>query len=125
MHQLTHDLPVTMEAPGTKMSDANWGGMAVGYRELPAGTDFTPLLEGLPDDACQCPHWGYVIKGAVHVRYTDGTEEVNSRYVSSPVRQIWFEFREHPICLTRLGAHRRQHSPPRGGVKRTLRCGPA
>ena len=76
MHQLTQELPVTMEAPGTKMSDANWGGMAVGYRELPAGTDFTPLLEGLPDDACQCPHWGYVIKGAVHVRYTDGTEEI-------------------------------------------------
>jgi hypothetical protein len=30
----------------------------------------------LPDDACQCPHWGYVLKGAVHLRYTDGTEEV-------------------------------------------------
>ena len=76
MHQLTHDLPVTMEAPGTKVHNANWGGMVVGYVELPAGADFTPLFVGLPNDACQCPHWGYVIKGAVHVRYTDGTEEV-------------------------------------------------
>ena len=76
MHQLTQDLPVTMEAPGMKVHNANWGGMVVGYFELPAGTDFTPLLQGLPDDACQCPHWGYVIKGAFHIRYTDGTEEV-------------------------------------------------
>ena len=31
---------------------------------------------GLPNDACHCPHWGYVIKGAFHTRYTDGEEEV-------------------------------------------------
>ena len=53
-----------------------WGEMAIGYQELPAGTDFTPLFKGLPDDACQCPHWGYVIKGAVHLKYTDGSQEV-------------------------------------------------
>ncbi len=56
MHQLTHDLPVTMEAPGTKVHNATWGGMAVGYVDMPAGTDFTPLFAGLPDDACPCPH---------------------------------------------------------------------
>ena len=76
MHQRTHDLPVMMEAPGTTVRNANLGGMAVGYIELPAGADFTPLFKGLPDDACQCPHWGYVTKGAVHVKYTDGTAEV-------------------------------------------------
>ena len=25
--------------------------------------DTTPLMRGLPADQCQCPHWGYVIKG--------------------------------------------------------------
>jgi hypothetical protein len=79
MHQLKQDLPVTMEAPGTKMHNASgWGGMVVGYIELPAGTDFTPLLEGLPNDKCQCPHWGYVTKGAIHLRYADGAEEVTA-----------------------------------------------
>ncbi len=53
-----------------------WAGMAVGYNEMPAGTDFTPFFEGLPDNVCSCPHWGYVTKGAVHIRYTDGTVEV-------------------------------------------------
>ncbi len=79
MHQLKQDLPVTMDASATKMHAASgWGGMVVGYLELPAGTDFTPLFQGLSNDLCHCPHWGYVLKGAVHLRYLDGTEEVTS-----------------------------------------------
>ena len=41
-----------------------WGGMTVDMNAAPAGTDFTPLLEGLENDHCQVPHWGYVIEGA-------------------------------------------------------------
>ena len=37
--------------------------------------DHTPLLRGLPDDQCQCPHWGYVIKGKMTFRF-GGREEV-------------------------------------------------
>ena len=36
--------------------------------------DSTPLLKGLPDDRCQCPHWGYVIKGKVTFRFADHDE---------------------------------------------------
>jgi len=42
-----------------------YGGLTVGYNELPAGTDFKPLLQGLENDSCHCPHWGYMIR-----RYT-------------------------------------------------------
>ena len=45
------------------------------YIDLPAGVDFTPLLKGLHNDHCQCPHWGYVLKGSITVRYEDGHEE--------------------------------------------------
>src|ERR1700761_2542229 len=34
-----------------------------------------PLLKGLPDDACQCPHWGYVLSGKLDVSYTDRPAE--------------------------------------------------
>lgn len=27
--------------------------------------DVTPLLEGLADDRCSCPHWGCVSKGKI------------------------------------------------------------
>ncbi|MET9908252.1 hypothetical protein ABZZ74_15760 [Streptomyces sp. NPDC006476] len=36
--------------------------------------DHTPLLRGLPDDQCQCPHWGYVFKGQLTFHYTDRDE---------------------------------------------------
>jgi hypothetical protein len=36
--------------------------------------DATPLMRGLPDDRCQCPHWGYVVKGEVTFRYADRDE---------------------------------------------------
>jgi len=34
----------------------------------------TPLLKGLPDDRCQCPHWGYVITGKMTMRFPDREE---------------------------------------------------
>ena len=36
--------------------------------------DHTPMLKGLPDDSCQCPHWGYVLKGKLTFRVGDGEE---------------------------------------------------
>jgi hypothetical protein len=36
--------------------------------------DHTPLLKGLPSDQCQCPHWGYVIKGKMTFRFDDREE---------------------------------------------------
>ncbi len=34
-------------------------------------SDLTPLLHGLPNDQCPCPHWGYVFKGRMWWRYGD------------------------------------------------------
>jgi hypothetical protein len=36
--------------------------------------DHTPVLKGLPDDRCQCPHWGYVLKGGMTMRFADHEE---------------------------------------------------
>jgi len=70
-------LPVAMESPGTVMrSQSGYGGMTVGFNEMPAGTDFTPLLQGLGNNSCHCPHWGYILEGSVKLIYDDGTEEV-------------------------------------------------
>ena len=69
-------IPVRMESPGTVMrSLPGYGGMTVAFNEMPAGTDIGPLLEGLEHNSCQCPHWGYVVEGAVLIKYDDGTEE--------------------------------------------------
>jgi len=44
------------------------------YTDEP-GTDLSPLLKGLRNDSCQCPHWGYVVEGTIKMIYDDGTEE--------------------------------------------------
>ena len=70
------DIPVTRQSEDSIMRALpGYGGMTITYSEVPAGTDFTPLLQGLENDSCHCPHWGYLIQGALRVKYDDGTEE--------------------------------------------------
>jgi hypothetical protein len=33
-----------------------------------------PMLMGLPDDRCPCPHWGYLFSGRITVTYADSEE---------------------------------------------------
>jgi hypothetical protein len=52
------------------------GGMIIALEQWKAGLDTAEMFADLPDGACQEPHWGYVLKGAVHLKYTDGSQEV-------------------------------------------------
>lgn len=75
-----HDIPARIDVPGAKARQLPGFGtdaipLGAEYFSLGAGLDIAPLLQGLPDDACQAPHWGYVISGTVVVAYTDGTSE--------------------------------------------------
>ena len=36
--------------------------------------DMAPMFGGLPDQRCQCPHWGYVLKGTQTWRFADREE---------------------------------------------------
>lgn len=78
MHAGLRDIPLEMKVDEIETRGVLWGDQLVRYIDLPAGTDFTPLFKGLPGDMCQCPHWGMVLEGSIHVRYADGTEEVTS-----------------------------------------------
>jgi hypothetical protein len=49
-------------------------GYSVSFVEFREDIDATPLLKGLPDDRCQCPHWGYVLGGRVTFTYADHEE---------------------------------------------------
>ena len=51
-------------------------GYTVNFVTLRQDADLAPMLKGLPDDRCQCPHWGYVFKGKMTVRYADHEEVI-------------------------------------------------
>ena len=75
MKQQRTDLPALMDNASASLRSTPMGDMACTYAEIKAGTDLAPVLKGLPDDVCPCPHWGYLLKGVIRIRYTDGREE--------------------------------------------------
>jgi hypothetical protein len=54
------------------------GGMIVALEQWKAGLDTGEMFADLPDGACQEPHWGYILRGRITMRYTDGRTEVLS-----------------------------------------------
>jgi hypothetical protein len=68
-------LPTQIEKDGLHFQATDMGSLNVAHFNFPKGTNATPLLEGMPDNLCQVPHWGYVLKGSIHIRYKDGREE--------------------------------------------------
>jgi hypothetical protein len=79
MNSRTDTLPTRIDKGGVKFQTIDWSELNVAHIRLPGGADAAPLLEGLPGNLCPCPHWGYVLRGAIHVRYADGrTETVNA-----------------------------------------------
>ena len=67
--------PDSLEMEGYEGHFADLGGYTVGFENYTADADLADLFKGLPDDHCQCPHWGVVLKGKLTYRYSDGTEE--------------------------------------------------
>lgn len=70
------DLPVELEAGDLVTRYAEFGEMAIRHASVPAGTDMTPVLEGLPGDRCPSPHWGIVLEGSIRMQHADGTTEL-------------------------------------------------
>jgi hypothetical protein len=72
------DVPATLESDEVVIQEAEWGDIHVGFETYNEEFDIAPLLKGLPDDMCQCPHYGYVFKGRMRVRYADREEVVEA-----------------------------------------------
>jgi hypothetical protein len=49
-------------------------GYTINFLSFRQDVDTTPLLKGLPGDMCNCPHWGYVLKGRITYRFADHDE---------------------------------------------------
>ena len=73
---------VKMEIPGAVLRQQLNFGDATGlgkisceYFSLSAGVDTTTLFQGLEDNLCQSPHWGFVLQGQITTIDAKGTQE--------------------------------------------------
>ncbi|MFC4128320.1 hypothetical protein [Nocardia rhizosphaerae] len=69
------DLPIEVAQGELVTRYIEWGDMALRHASVPAGTDFGPVLRGLPEDRCPSPHWGIVLEGSLRLEHADGTVE--------------------------------------------------
>jgi hypothetical protein len=79
--------PVAIEGDGVELrAETVGGGMTTAFVRLPKGADLRPAVVGLPEDLCQCPHWGYVLKGRVkmHTRNGDEVYEAGDAFYWAP-----------------------------------------
>ena len=87
------DIPIAEAMEGYAGRFERWGSLTAAFEKLPGGLDLAPLLEGLPDDKCQCPHWGFLERGRIRVRYADHDEtiEAGQAYYMAPGHAPVFE----------------------------------
>jgi hypothetical protein len=68
-------VPIEFEADVAQTRTVEGGEMTIAFERLSAGVETAPLFKGLPDDACQSPHWGYVVSGRLRIFSVDGSQE--------------------------------------------------
>ncbi len=87
MRVAKENVDVKLAIPGavlrqrTDFGDAGEFGRISGeYFTLSAGVDTTPLFQGLEGNLCQCPHWGFVLRGQLTTTDANGVRETVSAH---------------------------------------------
>jgi hypothetical protein len=79
MHAAKDDLPIGMEIPSIlTRREAQWGDLSVAVANIAIHDATEFFASKLPDGRCPCPHWGYVIKGRLRVKYADHEEVLSA-----------------------------------------------
>ncbi|MEJ2547622.1 MAG: AraC family ligand binding domain-containing protein [Gemmatimonadota bacterium] len=87
------EMETTIDEPGLRIQEAVWDDTHVSFETFREPFDATPLHVGLPDDRCQCPHWGYVLKGQARIVYADREEilRAGDAYYLPPGHHVIYE----------------------------------
>ena len=82
MRVAKENVDVRMKIPGAVIRQqtefgnvSGFGTISGEYFILSAGVDTTQLFQGLEGDLCQCPHWGFVLRGQITTTDAIGVQE--------------------------------------------------
>ena len=82
MRVAKENVDVRMKIPGAVIRQqtefgnvSGFGTISGEYFTLSAGVDTTQLFQGLEGDLCQCPHWGFVLRGQITTTDAIGVQE--------------------------------------------------
>jgi hypothetical protein len=79
MQSLTFaDIPIAVAGEGVDFRSQELGDMSIAWVKLDAGADLRPALKGLSGDMCQCPHWGYMLRGQLRMHTPGGPQIYNA-----------------------------------------------
>jgi hypothetical protein len=80
------EAPVVVDEDVIEGRYVELGPYTVAYETHKADVDLAPLFRGLPEDRCQCPHWGLVVAGRIVFRYADHDEvfQAGDSYYGAP-----------------------------------------
>src|SRR5262245_40984412 len=68
----------TAGGPGYEGRFDALGDYTVAFEQFRDGGDMAPRFHGLPDDRCQCEHWGIVLKGRLTFTYADERDVIEA-----------------------------------------------
>jgi hypothetical protein len=110
------DVDVRMQIPGAVIRQRLEFGDASGfdkisgeYFTLAAGVDTTELFQGLEGNLCQCPHWGFLLRGQITTTDANGNKETvkaNDLFYWSPGHNVKVEADAEIVMFS----PQRQHS---------------
>jgi hypothetical protein len=78
MHHVSKDTLAAVQMGEYEGRMTQLGDHVVAFESMPAQFPPDPeaIWRGLPDDHCQCDHWGYLFSGSFRVMLSDGSEFV-------------------------------------------------
>ena len=68
------EAPILVDEPEIEGRYVELDGYTVAFETYRLDADPAPLFHGLPDDRCQCSHWGHVLRGSLVLRYPASEE---------------------------------------------------
>ncbi len=79
MHATPTDLPILLEVPGFVSRFARCGDLDVAVETSTGVRDPTERFRlAFHDGRCQVPHWGYLVKGRMRIKYPDHEELISA-----------------------------------------------